>query len=58
MKKEKVLDEWLLLEYRTGKKEALNKLAKRWYPKLSRQIYLIVWGYTYTFTIGVKSSKP
>lgn len=39
MKKEKVLDEWLLLEYRTGKKEALNKLAKRWYPKLSRQIY-------------------
>ena len=39
MKKEQVLDEWLLMEYQNGKKKSLELLTKRWYPKLSQQIY-------------------
>jgi len=39
MKKEQVLDELLLLQFRSGKKESLELLSKRWYPRLSRQIY-------------------
>lgn len=39
MKKEQVLDEWLVLRSQMGDTNALTLLAERWYPKLIRQIY-------------------
>lgn len=39
IKKEKILDSWLVMQTREGNKKALTMLVKRWHKKLCRQAY-------------------